>query len=59
MRTAPGAATIRRVIGLVCPDGLTDPTGADPGGSDSTAVDGGTARAPGTAKCPPPTCWPQ
>ncbi|MGW3044375.1 transposase family protein [Kitasatospora sp. NPDC001159] len=41
---APSAATIRRVIGLVCPGGLADLTGADPAGSDSIAVDGKAAR---------------
>ncbi|MFB7592795.1 ISAs1 family transposase [Streptomyces sp. NPDC056169] len=44
VRVAPSAATIRRVIGLVCPGGLADLTGADPAGSDSIALDGKTAR---------------
>jgi len=44
VRVAPSAATIRRVIGLVCPGGLADLTGADPAGSDSVAVDGKAAR---------------
>ncbi|MFF2819600.1 ISAs1 family transposase [Kitasatospora cineracea] len=44
VRVAPSAATIRRVIALVCPGGLADLTGADPAGSDSIAVDGKTAR---------------
>ncbi|GAA2237349.1 ISAs1 family transposase [Kitasatospora cystarginea] len=44
VRVAPSAATIRRVIGLVCPGGLADLTGADPVGSDSIAVDGKAAR---------------
>ncbi|WP_371500378.1 ISAs1 family transposase [Kitasatospora sp. NBC_00374] len=44
MRVAPSAATIRRVIGLVCPGGLADLAGADPVGSDSIAVDGKAAR---------------
>ncbi|MEU4303853.1 ISAs1 family transposase [Kitasatospora aureofaciens] len=44
MRVAPSAATIRRVIGLACPGGLADLTGADLAGSDSVAVDGKTAR---------------
>ncbi|MFE5586175.1 ISAs1 family transposase [Kitasatospora sp. NPDC056531] len=44
VRVAPSAATIRRVIGLVCPGGLADLTGADPAGSDSIAVDGKAAR---------------
>lgn len=44
VRVAPSAATIRRVIGLVCPGGLADLTGADPGGAKSVAVDGKAAR---------------
>ena len=44
VRVAPSAATVRRVIGLVCPGGLADLTGADPVGSDSIAVDGKAAR---------------
>jgi predicted transposase YbfD/YdcC len=44
VRVAPSAATIRRVIGLVCPGGLADLTGADPAGADSIAVDGKAAR---------------
>ncbi|MGW3046127.1 ISAs1 family transposase [Kitasatospora sp. NPDC001159] len=44
VRVAPSAATIRRVIGLVCPGGLADLTGADPVGSDSIAVDGKATR---------------
>ncbi|MFD5463946.1 ISAs1 family transposase [Kitasatospora sp. NPDC127059] len=44
MRVAPSAATIRRVIALVCPGGLVDLTGADPVGSESVAVDVKTAR---------------
>ncbi|MFE9255130.1 ISAs1 family transposase [Streptomyces sp. NPDC006879] len=43
VRVAPSAATIRRVIGLVCPGGLAGLTGADPGGAKSLAVDGKTA----------------
>ncbi|MGW5780004.1 transposase family protein [Streptomyces sp. NPDC003863] len=44
VRVGPSAATIRRVIALVCPGGLADLTGTDPAGSDSIAVDGKTAR---------------
>ena len=44
VRAAPSAATIRRVVGLVCPGGLADLTGSDPAGSDSVAVDGKAAR---------------
>jgi predicted transposase YbfD/YdcC len=44
VRVAPSAATIRRVVGMVCPGGLADLTGADPVGSDSIAVDGKAAR---------------
>jgi predicted transposase YbfD/YdcC len=44
VRIAPSAATIRRVVNLVCPRGLADLTGADPGDTDSVAVDGKTAR---------------
>ena len=44
VRVAPSAATIRRVVGLVCPGGLADLTGADPAGSGSVAVDGKAAR---------------
>lgn len=43
VRVAPSPATIRRVIGLVCPGGLADLTGASPGGADSVAVDGKAA----------------
>ncbi|WP_236655644.1 transposase family protein [Streptacidiphilus carbonis] len=42
VRVAPSAATIRRVVGLVCPGGLADLTCSDPAGSDSVAVDGKT-----------------
>ncbi|WP_371675973.1 transposase family protein [Streptomyces sp. NBC_01276] len=41
---APSAATIRRGGNLVCPGGLADLTGADPGGANSVAVDGKAAR---------------
>ncbi|WP_197085367.1 transposase family protein, partial [Saccharothrix sp. ST-888] len=44
VRIAPSAATIRRVVNLVCPAGLADLTGADPGGADSVALDGRAAR---------------
>ncbi len=44
VRVAPSAATIRRVIGLVCPGGPAGLTGADPVGSDSIAVDGKATR---------------
>ncbi|MBO4252452.1 ISAs1 family transposase [Streptomyces griseorubiginosus] len=44
VRVAPSAATIRRIVGLVCPGGLADLTGADPAGSDSVALDGKAAR---------------
>ncbi|WP_328623511.1 hypothetical protein [Streptomyces sp. NBC_00354] len=44
VRVAPSAATIRRVIGLVCPGGQADLTGACPGGADSVAVDGKAVR---------------
>ncbi|MFD5513725.1 ISAs1 family transposase [Streptomyces sp. NPDC127051] len=44
VRAAPGPATIRRGIALVCPGGLADLTGASPGGADSVAVDGKAAR---------------
>ncbi|MEY9842789.1 ISAs1 family transposase [Streptacidiphilus sp. EB103A] len=44
VRVAPSAATIRRLVGLVCPGGLADLTGADPAGSHSVAVDGKAAR---------------
>lgn len=44
VRVAPSAATIRRVIGQVCPGGLADLTGTDPGGAESVAVDGKAAR---------------
>ncbi|MCY0940952.1 ISAs1 family transposase [Streptomyces antarcticus] len=44
VRVAPSAATIRRVVGLVCPGGLADLTGANPAGSDTVAVDGKAAR---------------
>ncbi|MFF8618555.1 ISAs1 family transposase [Streptomyces sp. NPDC015350] len=44
VRVAPSSATIRRVVGLACPGGLADLTGADPTGADSLAVDGKAAR---------------
>ncbi|MGW1506736.1 ISAs1 family transposase [Streptomyces mirabilis] len=44
VHVAPSAATIRRIVGLVCPGGLADLTGADPAGSDSVALDGKAAR---------------
>lgn len=44
VRVAPSAATIRRVVNLVCPGGLADLTGADPAGAESVAVDGKAAR---------------
>jgi len=44
VRAAPSAATIRRVINQVCPDGLAGLTGADPAAAESIAVDGKTAR---------------
>lgn len=44
VRVAPSAATIRRVIGAVCPAGLADLLGCDPAGADTLAVDGKSAR---------------
>jgi predicted transposase YbfD/YdcC len=44
VRLAPSAATIRRVIGRVCPGGLADLLGCDPAGSETLAVDGKSAR---------------
>ncbi|WP_327241110.1 ISAs1 family transposase [Streptomyces sp. NBC_01320] len=44
VRVPPSAATIRRVLGRVCPGGLADLTGADPAGAQSVAVDGKAAR---------------
>jgi predicted transposase YbfD/YdcC len=44
VRVAPSAATIRRVIGAVCPAGLADLLGCDPTGADTVAVDGKSAR---------------
>ena len=35
---------MRRILGLVCPGGLADLTGADPAGSDSVPLDGKAAR---------------
>ncbi|MFD8751919.1 ISAs1 family transposase [Kitasatospora sp. NPDC059577] len=52
VRVAPSAATIRRVVGLVCPGGLADLTGADPAGSDSVAVDGKAARGSRNGELP-------
>ncbi|MFF3159807.1 transposase family protein, partial [Streptomyces sp. NPDC057910] len=52
VRVAPSAATIRRVIILVCPGGLADLTGADPGGVQSPAVDGKAARGSRHAQTP-------
>ncbi|MCX4734518.1 ISAs1 family transposase [Streptomyces sp. NBC_01363] len=44
LRIGPSASTIRRVVNLVCPGGLAELTGADPGGADPVAVDGKAAR---------------
>ncbi|WP_231607809.1 ISAs1 family transposase [Streptacidiphilus albus] len=44
IRVPPSSATIRRVIGHVCPGGLADLTGTDPAGAQSLAVDGKAAR---------------
>lgn len=44
VRVTPSASTIRRIIGKVCPGGLADLTGADPGNARSIAVDGKAAR---------------
>jgi predicted transposase YbfD/YdcC len=52
VRVAPSAATIRRVIGHVCPGGLADLTGTDPGGAASMAVDGKTARGSRNGQTP-------
>jgi hypothetical protein len=40
LRVAPGTATIRRVINAVCPGGLADLLGHDPGQAGTLAVDG-------------------
>jgi hypothetical protein len=52
VRVAPSAATIRRVIGAVCPAGLADLLGCDPAGADTMAVDGKTARGSRRADSP-------
>jgi predicted transposase YbfD/YdcC len=52
VRIAPSAATIRRVIMLVCPGGLADLLGYDPTGVGTLAVDGKTARGSRTAGVP-------
>ena len=44
VRVPPSAATIRRILGRVCPGGLADLTGAAPTGAQSVAVDGKAAR---------------
>ncbi|WP_327286493.1 ISAs1 family transposase (plasmid) [Streptomyces sp. NBC_00597] len=44
VRVTPSVATIRRVVGMACPGGLADLTGADPAGSESLAIDGKAAR---------------
>lgn len=46
VRIAPGAATIRRVLNAACPGGLADLLGCDPGGAETLAVDGNSARGP-------------
>jgi len=53
VRVAPSGATIRRVIRLVCPGGLAELTGADPGTAESIAVDGKTARGSRHDDTPP------
>ncbi|WP_224281090.1 transposase family protein [Streptomyces sp. LS1784] len=52
VRVAPSAATIRRIVNLVCPGGLADLTGADPGGADSVSVDGKAARGSRLGRTP-------
>ncbi|WP_415924569.1 ISAs1 family transposase [Streptomyces sp. MI02-7b] len=52
VRIPPSAATIRRVVGAVCPGGLADLLGADPAGAQTLAVDGKTARGSRTAGTP-------
>ncbi|MFJ2722583.1 transposase family protein [Streptomyces sp. NPDC087437] len=52
VRVAPSAATIRRIVGLVCPGGLAVLTGADPVGSDSVALDGKAARGSRNGQTP-------
>ncbi|GAB2711182.1 ISAs1 family transposase [Kitasatospora kifunensis] len=52
VRVAPSAAMIRRIVNLVCPGGLADLTGADPGGADSMAVDGKSARGSRNGQTP-------
>ncbi|WP_331734447.1 ISAs1 family transposase [Streptomyces sp. NBC_00887] len=52
VRVAPSAATIRRVIGQICPGGLADLTGTDPGGAESMAVDGKTVRGSRNGQTP-------
>jgi predicted transposase YbfD/YdcC len=52
VRVAPSAATIRRVITLVCPGGLADLLGCDPAGTDTLAVDGKTTRGSRTVDTP-------
>ncbi|MFC1439725.1 ISAs1 family transposase [Streptacidiphilus sp. N1-10] len=44
VRVPPSAATIRRILGRVCPGGLADLTGADPAGTQPVAVDDKAAR---------------
>jgi hypothetical protein len=52
VRIAPGAATIRRIIGSTCPGGLVDLTGTDPAGTATLAVDGKSARGPRRGEVP-------
>ncbi|WP_404868093.1 ISAs1 family transposase [Kitasatospora griseola] len=52
VRVAPSAATVRRIVNLAGPGGLADLTGADPGGADSVAVDGKTARGSRRGRTP-------
>ncbi|MFD0571961.1 transposase family protein [Kitasatospora gansuensis] len=59
MRVAPSAATIRRIVSLVCPGGLADLTGAHPAGSGSIAVDGKAARGSRHGTCLQVIFWPR
>ncbi|WP_331281396.1 transposase family protein [Streptacidiphilus albus] len=56
VRVPPSTATIRRIIGRVCPGGLADLTGADPASAQSLAST--HSATPDTATSPPASATP-
>ncbi|MQT02025.1 transposase family protein [Streptomyces jumonjinensis] len=52
VRIAPSAATIRRALERVCPDGPADLAGGDPSGATTVAADGKSARGSRNSRVP-------